>query len=61
MPSTSGTQHRFMAMCKHSPQHAEGKCPPEKVASEFVQADKGKKFGRFGAKDQAKALKKKGA
>ena len=35
-----------MAMCKHSPQHARGKCPPEKVSGEFLAADSGKKFGK---------------
>jgi len=46
MPSVSGKQHRFMAMCKHNPQHARGKCPPEKVSGEFLAADSGKKFGK---------------
>lgn len=41
MPSTSGKQARFMAMCAHSPQHAYGKCPSHAVASEFNEADKG--------------------
>ena len=39
MPSTSAKQARFMAMCRHSPQHARGKCPPMKVAREFNAAD----------------------
>ena len=41
MPSTSAKQARFMALCSHSPQHAAGKCPSMKVATEFNQADKG--------------------
>jgi hypothetical protein len=52
MPSVSGKQHRFMAMCSHTPQHARGKCPSQKVSSEFVHADKGKRFAR------ARALKR---
>lgn len=46
MPSESQAQHNFMAMCKHSPQHARGKCPSQSVAAEFVEADKGKTFKR---------------
>lgn len=27
MPSVSGAQQRFMAACRHNPQHMAGKCP----------------------------------
>ena len=46
MPSKSGKQHRFMAMCAHNPDKARGKCPPKSVAEEFVHADKGRKVAR---------------
>lgn len=35
MPAVSEKQQRFMALCKHNPQHARGKCPSAKVADEF--------------------------
>ena len=27
MPATSKAQQRFMAICEHNPQHAQGQCP----------------------------------
>jgi hypothetical protein len=27
VPAVSGAQQRFMAMCEHDPQHAQGQCP----------------------------------
>jgi hypothetical protein len=54
----SGKQHRFMALCRHNPQHARGKCPPEKVSGEFLAADRGKKFSKGSkGKMQREALK----
>lgn len=55
MPSTSGAQHRFMAMVSTAAGRAklkrEGvKMPPQKVAAEFRHADKGKHFSTKGAK-----------
>ena len=49
MPSTSGAQHRFMAMASTAAGRAklksEGKkMPPQSVATEFRHADKGKHF-----------------
>ena len=41
MPSVSGKQARFMAMCAHDPEHARGTCPSMKVAREYNRADKG--------------------
>jgi hypothetical protein len=35
MPAESDAQQRFMAGCKHNPQHMEGKCPSAEVAEEF--------------------------
>lgn len=50
MPSTSGPQHRFMAMAStakgRAKLKAEGrKVPPQSVAADFRHADKGKHFG----------------
>ena len=39
MPSKSPKQARLMAACAHNAGYAS--CPPEKVAKEFNQADKG--------------------
>lgn len=49
MPSSSGKQHRFMAMAQSPAGRAklksEGvKVPPASVAREYVKADKGRKF-----------------
>lgn len=49
MPSTSGAQHRFMAMASTDAGRrklkAEGvKVPPKSTALEFRHADKGRKF-----------------
>lgn len=49
MPSESGAQHRFMAMASTAAgraklKHEGVKVPPQKVATEFRKADKGKKF-----------------
>ena len=51
MPSSSGKQHRFMAMASTDKGRAklqsEGvKVPPKDVATEYRHADKGKHFGR---------------
>lgn len=43
MPSKSLAQHRYMAMMAFNPPKS-GKRVPKKVAKEFVQADKGRKF-----------------
>lgn len=51
MPSQSGPQHRYMAMAStpkgRAKLAAEGKKPPSAtVAKEFIQADKGRHFGK---------------
>ena len=48
MPSKTRKQRNFMAMCASSKGRAKakGKCPPKKVAREFVKADKGVRRGR---------------
>lgn len=45
MPSKSKAQHNLMAGCAHGWSPSKGKCPPRKVAKEFVQADKGRSLG----------------
>lgn len=37
MPTVSRRQFAFMQMCRHSPQHARGKCPSAEVAKEFTR------------------------
>ena len=44
MPSTSKKQRNFMAAAAHNPAFAKKVGIPTKVAKEFNQADKGKKF-----------------
>ena len=45
MPSKTPKQKRFMRMCASTEgrKNAKGKCPPKKVAKEYVRADKRKK------------------
>ena len=45
MPSTSKKQHNFMAMVANDPAKAKQMGVPPSVGQEFVQADKGMKFG----------------
>ena len=44
MPSKTAKQHRLMELIAHGGKPKSGKGPSVKVAKEFVQADKGKKF-----------------
>ncbi len=46
MPSRNLKQHDFMAICANNPAKARGKCPPHKVAHEFILADTGKHFSK---------------
>lgn len=36
MPIKSEQQRKFMAMCLHNPEKAQGKCPPKSVAKKFI-------------------------
>jgi hypothetical protein len=55
MPSTSKKQRNFMAAAAHNPAFAKKVGIPTKVAKEFNQADKGKKFVGGGmAKENSK-------
>ena len=42
MPSKSASQHRFMEAAAHNPKFAKKAGVPQKVAKEFVTADKAK-------------------
>jgi hypothetical protein len=53
MPSKSKSQARLMAAAAHNPAFAKKVGIPEKVAKEFNQADKGKKFAEGGIADTA--------
>jgi hypothetical protein len=55
MPSSSKKQRNFMAAAAHNPAFAKKVGIPTKVAKEFNQADKGKKFNGGGmAKENSK-------
>ena len=48
MPSTSKKHHNFMAAVANNPAFAKKAGIPQSVGSEFVKADKGKKFAKGG-------------
>jgi hypothetical protein len=48
MPSTSRKQHNFMAEIAKNPAFAKKAGIPQSVGSEFLQADKGRKFAKGG-------------
>lgn len=52
MPSVSRKQHRFMEAAKHNPAFAKKAGISQKVAREFVAADKAK--GKFKSKSSAR-------
>jgi len=66
MPSKSAQQHRFMEAAAHNPAFAEKAGIPQKVAKEFVAADKkaakkaAKKTAKNTVKKRASTRKKKG-
>ncbi len=45
MPSVSKKQHNFMAAVANNPAFAKKAGVPQRVGEDFLQADKGKKFG----------------
>ena len=69
MPSTSAAQHRLMAAVANNPAFAKKAGIPQSVGSEFLKADKGRKFAKGGDMKESKAMvakemafmKKKGA
>lgn len=46
MPSKSAAQHRLMEMAAHDPAAARRVGVPQRVAKEFVEADKGRRWPR---------------
>lgn len=59
MPSTSGKQHRLMALVANNPAAAKRLGIPQSVGAEFMKADKGRKFGKGGEMAESKAMMKK--
>lgn len=59
MPSKSKAQRNLMAAAAHNPAFAKKVGVPVKVAKEFNQADKGKKFKEGGEMKESKAMVKK--
>ncbi len=59
MPSVSPAQKRLMDAAAHNPAFAKKVGVPTKVAKEFSQADKGRKFERGGEMKESKAMAKK--
>ena len=53
MPSVSQKQHNLMAMVANDPAKAKQLGIPQSVGQEFVQADKGAKFGKAPTKSRA--------
>ena len=54
MPSSSKSQHNFMAAIAHSPSFAKKAGVPMSVGKDFTAADKGRKFAKGG--DMAKKI-----
>lgn len=52
MPSKSQAQHNLMAMVANDPAKAKQMGIPQSVGSEFMKADKGKKFGTGGGESR---------
>lgn len=48
MPSSSKSQHNFMAAIAHSPSFAKKAGVPQSVGKDFTAADKGRKFTKGG-------------
>lgn len=56
MPSVSGKQHRLMAMVANNPKAAKRVGIPKSVGEEFMEADKGRKFGSGGTRAEQMAI-----
>mgnify|MGYP003347777781 FL=1 len=57
MPSTSKKQHNLMAMVANDPAAAKRVGIPQSVGTEFMKADKGRKFAKGG--EMAESMKAK--
>lgn len=58
MPSKTQAQHNLMAMVANDPKAAKRVGVPQSVGREFVQADKGKKFGGTKSRADVQAINK---
>ena len=56
MPSKSKAQHNLMAMVAHDPKAAKRVGIPQSVGRDYVEADKGRKFGSGGSMKESKAM-----
>lgn len=56
MPSKSAAQHRLMQAVAHSPTFAKKVGIPQSVGSDFVRADKNRKFSKGGEAMATKAM-----
>lgn len=56
MPSVSGKQHRLMAMVANDPAAAKRMGISQSVGREFMQADKGRKFGAGASRPEQQAI-----
>lgn len=56
MPSKSKAQHNLMAMVAHDPKAAKRLGIPKSVGRDYVEADKGRKFGSGGTMKESKAM-----
>ena len=59
MPSKSKAQHNLMAMVANDPKAAKRLGIPQSVGRDYVEADKGRKFGSGGSMKESKAMMKK--
>ena len=59
MPSSSKKQHNFMAAVANSPAFAKKAGISQSVGSDFLAADKGRKFAKGGDMAESKAFEKK--
>jgi hypothetical protein len=59
MPSKSKSQHNLMAMVAHDPKAAKRLDIPQSVGRDYVEADKGRKFGSGGTMKESKAMMRK--
>ena len=59
MPSKSGKQHRLMALVANDPKAAKRLGISQSVGRDYVEADKGRKFGSGGSMKESKAMMKK--
>lgn len=58
MPSTSRKQHNLMAMVANDPAAAKRMGIPQSVGRDFMQADKGRKFGSGRSRPEQQAINK---